>query len=635
MTWPTDMQGRIQDSKNGKIDDKRTWDIALLFLQGNQWLQYDRRTREYESMRTRKGRGSKLTVNLMLNIYRNVLSHLTLAYPSVVVMPASPSNEDVLKAKSAEMALRYHWEADNLKDTMSKGLEWLLTCGTVGFHTYYWSEKDIVHTEPVSPYDLFFEKDVSDFEESEWVAIRSYHTKKSLKDSYPSEAARIDKLSGGDKNEGLLGEVHPQDRVEVYEIYWRDGRHAIMAGNIYLFKEEDYPMDPHPVQLVRYTEVPLKLWGIGLLEPLIDLQHFYNKSRTQIMMNVELMGNPKVLIPKTAGVDTKAFSNRPGEKIMYNAAGGKPEQLPPVPIPGYVLDNVTRIQSEMQDVAGIHSVSMGKRAVGISSGKAMNVITSRDMSQLQITQTRIEKAAAKLAETTLMLMKQFYDQPKMMRMMDQAGQVIFNELDATNLTEDPEVFIEAGSLFRNEALDRDAKVLELLQLGLIEKDQALQEISFRTGNAFLSEKIMAMSHARDMLEAVVAGDSIEIFSSDDIKVFIKVFNDFMRTPEFYVLPEERQNYIADIFAALTTEDQGPEAYAEALAKRKVWPRPAFAGEDPQARVQSMVNANSPVAQQQLIQEQANMTVQKRVGEDMVSRNRQRDEALISPVGRGF
>ena len=244
-------------------------------------------------------------------------------------------------------------------------------------------------------------------------------------------------------------------------------------------------------------------------------------------------------------------------------------------------------------------------------------------------------AAAKLAETTLMLMKQFYDQPKMMRMMDQAGQVIFNELDATNLTEDPEVFIEAGSLFRNEALDRDAKVLELLQLGLIEKDQALQEISFRTGNAFLSEKIMAMSHARDMLEAVVAGDSIEIFSSDDIKVFIKVFNDFMRTPEFYVLPEERQNYIADIFAALTTEDQGPEAYAEALAKRKVWPRPAFAGEDPQARVQSMVNANSPVSQQQLIQEQANMTVQKRVGEDMVSRNRQRDEALISPVGRGF
>lgn len=123
----------------------------------------------------------------------------------------------------------------------------------------------------------------------------------------------------------------------------------------------------------------------------------------------------------------------------------------------------------MQDVAGIHSVSLGKRAVGISSGKAMNVITSRDMSQLQITQTRIEKAAARIAETTLMLMKQFYDQPKMMRMMDQAGQVIFNQLDATNLNDDPEVFIEAGSLFRNEALDRDAKVLELLQLGLIEK----------------------------------------------------------------------------------------------------------------------------------------------------------------------
>jgi hypothetical protein len=635
MKWPTDMPGLIQDSKSGKTDDKRAWDLSLLFLQGNQWLQYDRRMREYESMRTRKGRGNKLTVNLMLNIYRNVLSHLTLAYPSVVVMPASPSNEDILKAKSAEMALRYHWEADTIKDTLSKGLEWLLTCGTVGFHTYYWSEKERVHTEAVSPYDLFFEKDVSDFDESEWVAIRSYHTKQRLKDSYPKAADSIEKLGGSDTSEGLLGEIHPSDRIEVYEIYWRDGRHAIMAGNIYLFKEEDYPTDPHPIQLVRYTEVPLKLWGIGLLEPLIDLQHFYNKSRTQIMMNVELMGNPKILIPKTAGVDSKAFTNRPGEKIFYNAAGGKPEQLTPVPIPGYVLDNITRIQSEMQDVAGIHSVSLGKRAVGISSGKAMNVITSRDMSQLQITQTRIEKATARLAETTLVLMKQFYDEPKMMRMMDQAGQVIFNQLDATTLVDDPEVFLEAGSLFRNEALDRDAKVLELLQLGLIEKDQALQEISFRTGNAFMSEKIMAMSHARDTLGWAIQGDRVEIFSSDDIKLFVKVFGDFMRSPDYYELTEERQNYIADIFAALTTDNQGPEAYAEALAKRKVWPRPMMPGEDPKGRVQSMVGVGSPEARQQLVEEQLDMTVQKRVGEDMVSRSKQRDEALISPVGGGY
>jgi hypothetical protein len=629
------MPGRIQDSKTSKIDDKRAWDLSLMFLRGNQWMQYDRKLREYEAMRGTTGRGRKLTVNLMLNIYRNVLSHLSLAYPSVVVLPSSPSNEDVLKAKSSEMALRYHWEADSLKETFSKAIEWLLTCGTAALHTYYYSEKKRAHTEVVSPYDLFFEKDVTDYNESQWIAMRSFHTKDDLKRSYPDKKEQIESLGGGNTDESLLGDVHPEDRIEVFEIYWRDGRHAIMAGNNYLFKEDDYPMDPHPVQVIRYTEIPLKLWGLGLLEPLIDLQYFYNESRTQVMMNVKLMGNPKVLIPKTAGVSNQAFNDRPGEKILYNAAGGKPEQLPPMPIPGYVLDNITRIQSEMQDVAGIHSVSLGKRAVGITSGKAMNVITSRDMSQLQITQMRLEKAVGLVAQCALVIMKQFYDEPKMMRMMDQAGQVIFNQLNSTNLVDDPEVFIEAGSLFRNESLDRDAKIMELLQLGLIDKDQALQEISFRTGNAFLTDKIMAMAHAQDLLNWAASGDRIEIYTSDDVKVTLKVWGDFMRTPAFYQLPQDRQDYIADIYAALSTEGQGPEAFAEAMATRKIWPPAMPPSSSPGGRVHSIVGANSPDSQQQVIEEQMDMSVQKRVGEDMVSRSKQREEALISPVGGGY
>ena len=635
VTWPTDMIGKIRESKVSKTDDRRAWDLSLLFLQGNQWMQRDKKLKEYEALRKHRERGDRLTVNLMLNMYRNILSHLTLSYPSVVVMPSSPSYEDVLKAKASEMALRYHWEVDSMKDTLAEGCEWLLTTGTVGYHTYYYSEKKRVHTEAISPYELFFEKDVTNFDESEWVAIRTYHTKGSLKASYKDKSEQIEKMSGFQDDMGMLGETHPKDRIEVFEIYWRDGRHAIVAGNVYLFKEASYPMEPHPVQVVRETKIPMTLWGIGLLEPLIDLQFFYNRSRSRIMMNVDLMGNPKILIPKSCGVSPNAFTNRPGEKISYNAAGGKPEQLTPVPIPGYVIDNITRIQSEMQDVAGIHSVSLGKRAVGIASGKAMNTISGKDMSQLQITQSGIEKAVKFIAQHVLTLMKQYYTEPKMMRMMDQAGAVIFNQLQATNIVDDPEVAIEAGSLFRNEALDRDAKVIELLELGLIDKDQALQEISFRTGNAFLTDKIMAMSHAQDVLRWTVMGDSTEIYNTDDVRVLVKVFGDFMRTPEFYSLPDERQNYIGEMFAALTTESQGPEAYAEAVAKRRIWPRPMLPGTDSNARLHSVLGSESPVSKQQLLEQQVDTMAQKRTGEDITSRSQQRKEALISPVGGGY
>ena len=58
----------------------------------------------------------------------------------------------------------------------------------------------------------------------------------------------------------------------------------------------------------------------------------------------------------------------------------------------------------------------------------------------------------------------------MMRMMDDFGRVIHQELKQEDLMDDPEVFLQAGSLFRKEAHDRDAKVMELFNLGLIDKD---------------------------------------------------------------------------------------------------------------------------------------------------------------------
>ena len=55
-------------------------------------------------------------------------------------------------------------------------------------------------------------------------------------------------------------------------------------------------------------------------------------------------------------------------------------------MPAYVMDNVMRIQGEMSDVAGVHSVTLGKRAVGVSSGKAMQVLSEQDTPVVECSQ---------------------------------------------------------------------------------------------------------------------------------------------------------------------------------------------------------------------------------------------------------
>ena len=132
--FPQNIKTIISESHQEKTSERRLWDLSLKFLEGRQWLDYDKRLAQYVTQKTGSDGQTRVTVNLLLNIYRNILSRLALSYPSVAVIPASPSNDDIVKAKSSETALRYYWQSDNIKEVMEETIKWLLTCGTCAAH---------------------------------------------------------------------------------------------------------------------------------------------------------------------------------------------------------------------------------------------------------------------------------------------------------------------------------------------------------------------------------------------------------------------------------------------------------------------------------------------------------------------
>ena len=630
--YPDDIASQLSESHTDKLPYNRAWDLCTLFLEGRQWLDMGR---DGFSLPGARADGlQRQTINLLLNVYRNILSRLTLSYPSIAVVPASASSDDIIKAKTSEIVLRYYWSNADIEDVLHKLTQWLLVAGTSALHTYYDGSDDRAHTEAISPYDLMFEAKVTSPEDSRWVAIRSYHVEADLKEAYPDKAEEI----GTDSSTApsVMENLHtvPDDRVETFEVYWRDGRHAIITGSTYLFKGT-WKTKSFPVQVVRYTEIPGRLWGLGLMQPLLDLQRLYNEQRTQVVHNVKLMANPKWAIPKTSGVNVQALTNKPGEVILFNPAGGAPQQIQPVPLPGYVLDSITRTQAEMHDVAGIHSVTMGKRAVGVSSGRAMEVLTSQDTSQLQETQSNIERAIKDMSVVVLELMKRYYTEPHMVRMLDQMGRVVFSAISSTQLADEPEVFIEAGSAFRFESRDRDKYVLDLFGAGLIDPETAMQELSFRTGNAFVTDKVEAMAHGQKLLEAAKRGYEVEIFRSDDISALLKVFSGFIHTDDFYGLPEERQFYIRDVVVSLENPNADDMQFQQAEAMDKIFPRQPGPQSNLNQQMANITAVGSPQTQGQMAQESVDRAGQVGQMESAQSSMAAGTEALISPVFGGM
>jgi hypothetical protein len=568
----------LDESAQQKLPFCTEWDGCLLALKGRQWVRWSTaRNRWYMPERSHQ---TRFVVNLILNIYRHVLARLAVGYPATTVMPASPSTEDTARAIAAKFALQHFWHAANMRRVLRKAAQWLTTSGNVALHTYYNPDTDAVATDAVSPYDIFFEPGVNSHEASAWIAIRSYHRREDLRAVYTTKDQRriidgADVSGATNANETNDGRSPTDERVELYEFYWQDttGRHAVMCGHEWLFKRVE-PVKLCPVQFVRYTEVNRDLWGIGLIHPLVDINVMYNAVRSQMHDNVIDMANPKWLCHMGAGVASDAFRNKVGEVIYWQGAI-PPQQVQGSPMPGYVGDHERILQLNMMDVAGLHSVSFGKPAVGIESGRAISAMRASDTSQLQLSMEQIEDAVGDLAVVVLALMREYYTEARQMSIFDHTGRTIHRLIKSADLTDAKDVIIQAGSLFRDEAQDREQRLLDLLQLGAIDQKTYEEESQSFTWSRRSMDRMGAMAHAMEVFDAWLKldGVGIEIFlPDDDLKVWQDLISSFMRSPAYYELPPEKQEYLRDLLVSVITHPAGDEAYEQASARTQVFPK---------------------------------------------------------------
>ena len=607
--FPKDMPSQLSNSKSQRTKQDKQWSAAIRMLRGDQWFYNDTQVGRERKYRNRKG-VVRVTVNQMLNIERSILSRLTLNIPQPVVIPSSDSIDDITKATASEMALRYFWLTDRQTRKWQECVRWLAQTGNCAMHTYYEPDKVVqkaadampdegevdgpkadkvvgnakvvgkVKCDVISPFNLFYEPGVNDPKEARWVAIRSYSTKEELLDTYPDKKEDIEKLTPISNTERKEFQTYsPAGRIEVFECYWRDGRHAIMAGSYYLATEfsEDV-RDAFPITHIRYHVINGDLWGQGPMVQITDLQQLYNRTRTQIHQNVRLMGNPPWLIPRTADVRNGAIMNQPGACIEYTPGGGAPSPANPQQLPAHVLREPIVLREEMSDVAGAHGVTLGRRQPGVKSGVHARTLTQQDSAQLLTTQHEIIAGVEDIMLTVLILMKRNYNAKRLIKMLDEAGVPTWRELSSTDIVDDPEIHIDANTLFKVDASSRESRVLEMVQLGLLSPEEARDAISFRTFNKQVTQKFISLSHAKKMLEGLKTGlADMQIFPTDDFDAFLKVLNEYVQTDEYYELPPEVQDRIAqkivDIEFYAKPEEQWEAASNAPMVSPHEAPRP--------------------------------------------------------------
>jgi hypothetical protein len=618
------MRDFLTQSRTSRAGHISLWDYSRRMLRGEQNLTWENgRVRELAIGPSSRRRNASVT-NQLLQPYRTAQELLRIRQPYFDVIPASPSYDNITKAMACQHVAGYWWSTSKMHERAAKAVRLLCIQPVVGFHTFWNPTTRRPETEVISAYDMVAEKDARGWDETAWIAIRHTHTRQSLIDAYPDHADWLKEQQAVTVGEDR--QAMPDERVDTWDIYWKDSRkHVVLCNDRYLW-EGEFIKGLEPVTIAHWLQVEGELYGPCLIDQLLDLQRRYNHATNSIQDILDAHSSPVWLNPSNSGVSESKFNNAPDNVITYRGTAKRPERDPAPPFSQELMSHPGRTQGEMMDVAGIHGSTYGKRSVGISSGRAIEALAERDEAQLYMTAESLRVAIMTSARNALLLYKAFGTEPSMMSYFDaSAGAVIAKELSGTDLADNPEVFIDNQSLYHRHAADSDAVLMELWDKKLIDDPaEVLKRLSFQIGEKKAMNKMIAMSHAQDLLEAVKAGLQIQISPNDDTKTIRDVFMEYARSPQFYqkaldaaeaaeytndpraLMVYQREyevcEYVEAIIAAIDTFGQPAEAYMQA-ATAKVFPRN---DPKPQDQIQTIAATSSPQAQGQMLDAGADM-----------------------------
>ena len=563
VTYPSVGEKRDR-AVNWMIGEFLIWDTSRRFLDGLQYGRYNSQATTWVTEPSEPGI-SRVTVNLLLPIYNRLQSMLSVVVPYMGVRPASMTTPDMITAKTEAAVIQYLWEQAKVPKKIREANRWLITTGNSYLHTFYNQETSRVDVEVVSPYDILVQEGVNDIHDSEWLIRRSYVYESVIERIYPkidlSKVTPATIRAGEERNNFTYAASisTDEDQYEVLE-YWSraEKKHCILVGDQTAWEAKKYdPAEKYPIVHFKFHRLAGRLHGKGAIAPLIQIQKEYNAQRSAIITNIRRMGNLQWLIPNNAGVED--VTNVPGAIIRYNAAAAPPKQVPLNPLPGYVLDNVNRSHSEMLDLAGIHGTSLGKRVSGVQSGKAIESLVSQDVSQLQGVLDSVEEGAILLSECMLMLVKRHYTKAKMIRIFRFDGTMFFKNIKGADLSDEPDIFIEAGSLFKEHIKEREERAVQMLQLGLLTPEEAKRSIRFFGQESQIQQSVRGYNYALDLLEAALVGDVVQVLPTDPLNAIVEVFQEYSTSEEFRDLPMEIQQNVTNVLISVLAQGN-PQVY---------------------------------------------------------------------------
>jgi hypothetical protein len=232
-----------------------------------------------------------------------------------------------------------------------------------------------------------------------------------------------------------------------------------------------YPFEELPLVKFPGMRVPGQLWDQSVVEHAIPLQKELNRSLSQIIEYKNLTLKPQMLAP--VGSLRQRITDEPGAIFEYNPVAGKvPESIPIPSLPSYVFEHLQDLGARLKDIFGLTEVLQGDVPPNVEAGVAIDLLQEAAVDRLAPQIMLMEKSLERCGNQLLQLAQKYYQEPRMLIINGSGSKPKVERFEDADLIKGVQVRVEAGSGLPRTRAGRQARVLQLLQLGILSPTKA-------------------------------------------------------------------------------------------------------------------------------------------------------------------
>lgn len=495
------------------------WLVRILYKRGYHFARYNRATSTVVfSTRT----GVRIPINLVTAHARGVRNQVTSFQPKWEILPNVTTESAFENARYSGKTLDYVYDKAQIKRKIKEVVDDALW-SSIGIWFFDIDNKKNIIISRLDPFDVYIDPnvkspDLNDPEYgAEFVTLKQqmpidaikknpiYKNTEELHSDNFTAAAEYKRFllqvtthqvqsEKGENDTKILSQTWLRERdekgnIKMKLITYVDGIDKPLA-------EEELDSPEYPLEILQGDITPGSLYGESWMKHLIPINRVIDALESHIFEYNHFFAKGRFVVDKNSGV--RVIVNQHGQIIEKNR-GSQVTSLPISPLPPSPQEQITNMRKYIEDISGVHDVSLGRLPGTIRSGTAIAELRQSDATNQSDLVDNLEDFLSRAGKKILKLVAENWTTSKLISVTGLGGkpeyfmaigekgninketkEYTFGEmkLPLAIIGADNEVRVQVGSWLAYTKEARLEKLKELFRLGAIDQKTYLEHAEF-------------------------------------------------------------------------------------------------------------------------------------------------------------